>query len=143
MSFSDGCVFCKIGRNEIPSNKVYEDQDVIAFLDVNPASKGHTLVVTKEHFADFTKVPKSLVAHSYQVAQIISQACVGQLGATGVNVLTNVGRSAGQSIPHFHIHVVPRYNDDRIGELFNHPLELPSDSFPMLASSIKSGIKED
>lgn len=138
----DGCVFCKIAHNEIPSNKVYEDQDVIAFLDVNPASKGHTLVVSKEHFMDFTRVPKSIISHSYQVAQLITQACITQLGATGANVITNVGKSAGQSIFHYHIHVVPRYNDDRIGLLFNHPLELPSDSFPLLASSIKSGIVE-
>lgn len=144
MSIIDnGCVFCKIAHGEIPSNKVYEDDEVIAFLDVNPASKGHTLVVPKEHFTDFTRVPNSVIAHVYQVAQLITQACISQLGATGVNVVTNVGRSAGQSVFHFHVHVIPRYQDDNLGALFPHTLSLPSDSFPLLASSIKKGIKEE
>ena len=92
----NGCLFCKIASGQIPCNKIYEDQDVIAFLDINPASKGHTLVVTKEHFQDFTKTPRDVIGHVYSVAQLISQACIKELKATGVNVITNAGKSAGQ-----------------------------------------------
>ena len=142
MDGSDGCVFCRIARGEIPCNKVYEDQDVIAFLDINPASIGHTLVVAKEHFDDFAHAQKSIVSHIFQVAQLVSQACLVQLNATGVNVLTNIGEAAGQSIPHFHVHVIPRYANDRIGIPFSHTLTLPSDRFPLLADSIKRGLEE-
>lgn len=137
---ADGCVFCKIARGEIPACKVYEDQDVLAFLDVAPASKGHTLVITKEHFKDFTLVPKDLVGHLFQVAQLVSQACLAKLGATGVNVLTNIGRTAGQSVMHVHVHVIPRYDNDHIPQLFSKSISLPSDQLPLLADSIKKGI---
>lgn len=135
------CIFCKIAGGEIPANKVYEDQDIVAFLDVNPASKGHTLVVTKEHFQDFARVPKNLLSHAFLVAQLVSQACLKELGADGVNILTNVGQAAGQSVFHFHVHVIPRYANDAIGLPFV-PRALPSDQLPLLASSIKKGLEE-
>ena len=108
------CIFCKIANGTIPSYKVYEDNDVIAFLDVNPASRCHTLVVTKEHFSNMTTCPKAILDKVFEVAQTIAQAQIAQLGATGVNVLTNCGESAGQSVPHFHIHIIPRKTGDGI-----------------------------
>lgn len=135
-----GCIFCKIGNGEIPSNKVYEDQDVVAFLDINPASRGHTLVIPKEHFDDFTKAPRDVISHVFLVAQLVSQACIKELGADGVNILTNVGEAAGQSVKHFHVHVIPRYKNDSIGLPFK-PKALPSDQLLLLADSIKKGIK--
>lgn len=136
------CIFCRIARGEVPCNKVYEDDECICFLDTNPVSRGHSLVVTKRHYVSLLTVPKNLVAHTFQVAQLVSQACVAQLGATGVNVVTNVNRSAGQSVFHFHIHVIPRYEDDGLGSLFDHPIALPSDQFPLLADSIREGIDD-
>ncbi|MBQ8142596.1 MAG: HIT family protein [Bacilli bacterium] len=106
------CIFCKIARGEIPSYKVYEDNEILAFLDINPASRGHTLVVVKEHVDDVTKCPRHLLDRAFEVAQMIAQAMVSQLGADGVNILTNAGEVAGQSVPHFHIHVIPRYIND-------------------------------
>jgi histidine triad (HIT) family protein len=106
------CIFCKIARGEIPSYKVYEDNEILAFLDINPASRGHTLVVVKEHVDDVTKCPRHLLDRAFEVAQMIAQAMVSQLGADGVNILTNAGEVAGQSVPHFHIHVIPRYLND-------------------------------
>ena len=108
----DNCIFCKMVKGEIPCAKVYEDQDILAFLDINPASKGHTLVITKEHFANFTLVPKDLLGKAYAVAQKIAQAQISQLGAEGANVITNINEIAGQSVMHFHIHVIPRYKKD-------------------------------
>ena len=131
------CIFCKIANGTIPSYKVYEDNDVIAFLDVNPASRGHTLVVTKEHFSNMTTCPKAILDKVFEVAQTIAQAQIAQLGATGVNVLTNVGESAGQSVHHFHVHVIPRYEEDKGFEITmkNNAEGL---NIPALAGEIKS-----
>ena len=136
------CIFCRIARGEVRSNKIYEDDDCLCFLDTSPVSKGHSLVVAKRHFDSFLTTPKNLVSHVFQVAQLVSQAMVSQLKATGVNVITNVNRSAGQSVFHFHVHVIPRYEDDSVGTLFDHPIALPSDQFPLLADSIREGIDE-
>ena len=104
---NESCIFCKIGRGEIPSYKVYEDNEVLAFLDINPASRGHTLVITKEHFSSRLTCPKNILDHAFEVAQLVAQAAVSQLGATGVNFISNAGASAGQTV-----HVIPRYDHD-------------------------------
>ena len=134
------CIFCKIANGTIPSYKVYEDNDVIAFLDVNPASRGHTLVVTKEHFSNMTTCPKAILDKVFEVAQTIAQAQIAQLGATGVNVLTNVGESAGQSVHHFHVHVIPRYDvgDGFILEMKNNAEGL---NLPAIAEIVKKELK--
>lgn len=134
------CIFCKIARGEIPSYKVYEDNDIIAFLDVNPASKGHTLVVTKEHFSDITTCKKDILDKAFRVAQLIAQAEISQLGATGVNVITNAGKSAGQSVPHFHIHVIPRFDNDGL-KLEFPPKQLEDKDMKLITDSIKSGLE--
>lgn len=102
-------VFCKIIKGEIPSAKVYEDDDVLAILDISQATRGHTLVMPKKHYDSFLSCPKELMAKVYAVAQRIGQADMAVLGAKGVNILTNCGEAAGQSVPHFHVHVIPRY----------------------------------
>lgn len=136
----DNCIFCKMVRGEIPCAKVYEDADILAFLDINPASKGHTLVITKEHFANFTLVPKDLLGKAYSVAQKISQAQISMLGAKGCNVITNVNGIAGQSVMHFHIHIIPRYEEDDGLSLNFIPAKLEHYNLPAVASSIKKGL---
>ena len=133
------CIFCKIANGTIPSYKVYEDNDVIAFLDVNPASRGHTLVVTKEHFSNMTTCPKAILDKVFEVAQTIAQAQIAQLGATGVNVLTNVGESAGHSVHHFHVHVIPRYDNDGLKLAFP-PKQLEDSEFTSIKSTIEKGL---
>ena len=135
----DSCIFCKIARGEIPCYKLYEDNDIIAFLDINPSSNGHTLVVPKEHFSSFTTCPKDILDKAFRVAQLIAQAQIAQLGATGVNVLTNVGKAAGQSISHFHIHVIPRYDNDGL-KLNFPPKKLEDKELLLLRDSIKKGM---
>lgn len=102
-------VFCKIIDGEIPSTKVYEDDDVLAILDISQATKGHTLVIPKKHCSSFLDCPKETMHKVFDVAQRIGQAEMMVLGAQGVNFLTNAGETAGQSVPHFHVHVIPRY----------------------------------
>lgn len=136
----DNCIFCKMVKGEIPCAKVYEDQDILAFLDINPASKGHTLVITKEHFANFTLVPKDLLGKAYAVAQKIAQAQISQLGAEGANVITNINEIAGQSVMHFHIHVIPRYKKDDGLQLNFVPNSIETFNLPAVASQLKLGL---
>ena len=135
------CLFCKIVNGEIPSTKIYEDDDVIAFLDISQTTIGHTLVVPKQHFDNFLTTNKDIMHKVMDVAQRIGQAEIAMLGAKGVNILTNVNKEAGQSIYHFHVHVIPRYSRDeglRI-EMKENP-DLKKLSLPALASEIKKGL---
>lgn len=140
MNYKEDCIFCKIGRGEIPCAKVYEDAEILAFLDVNPVSKGHTLVITKEHFKNFLLVPKDLLGKAMSVAQKIAQAQVEQLGAKGCNIITNVNEIAGQSVMHVHIHVIPRYDEGDGLKLNFEPKEIEQFNLPVLASQIKKGL---
>lgn len=105
-------VFCLIIAGEIPCTKVYEDEDVLAILDISQATRGHTLVMPKEHYDDMLHCPAELMHRVYDVAQKIGQAQMRALGANGVNILSNVGEASGQSIKHFHVHVIPRYDHE-------------------------------
>lgn len=109
---STNCVFCKIIAGELPSTKVYEDAEVLAFMDIGPIIKGHTLVVPKQHVDPITKVPPGLLARVLTVVQKIVQAQMNGLKADGVNVLNANGAAAGQVVPHVHFHVVPRFRTD-------------------------------
>lgn len=136
---SDSCIFCKIAKGEIPSYKVYEDEICLAFLDINPSSKGHTLVLPKEHFSSMATAPRNVLDHCFEVAQHIAQAEMTQLGALGVNVLTNIGAAAGQTIKHFHIHIIPRYADDGIKVGFE-PRQIEDKELLLIADSIKKSL---
>lgn len=140
MNYDEDCIFCRIGRKELAAAAVYEDSEVLAFLDVNPVSKGHTLVITKEHFANFTEVPKNLVNKVFQVAQMVAQAQLHELGAEGVNILTNVNESAGQTVMHFHVHVIPRYDSTDGLSLNFSPKKIETFNLPALVRSMKKGM---
>jgi histidine triad (HIT) family protein len=106
------CIFCKIINGEIPCYKVYEDEKVLAFLDISQASKGHTLIVPKTHFANMLECDEETVAYMYKIANKLGNQIVNSLGAQGMNILTNINEVAGQTVKHFHIHLLPRYNDE-------------------------------
>jgi histidine triad (HIT) family protein len=110
----DDCIFCKIVRGEIPCYKVYEDADVLAFLDLSQTTKGHTLVIPKEHFDNILYTPEDIMGKVMRAAQKIAQAEVTTLGAEGVNILTNAGTIAGQTVMHFHVHILPRYDKEEL-----------------------------
>ena len=108
----DECIFCKIVRGDIPCFKVYEDDDVLAFLDISQTTLGHTLVISKQHFPSLLYVPKDILSKVMGAAQRIAQAQVSSLGAKGVNLINNTNSVAGQTVMHFHVHVIRRYSDD-------------------------------
>lgn len=133
-------VFCKIIDGEIPSTKVYEDSEVLAILDISQITKGHTLVMPKAHYESFVTCPKDLLDKVMNVAQRIAQADLKVLGASGVNILTNVGEASGQSVPHFHVHVIPRY-DEKDGFLLTMKSQnIDSIDLPRLAQKISENI---
>jgi len=109
---SANCIFCKIIAGEIPSTRVYEDPHVLAFMDIGPVIKGHTLVIPKQHVDPITAAPADVLARVMTVVQKIAQAQMNVLKADGVNILQANGAAAGQVVPHLHFHVVPRFKTD-------------------------------
>ena len=135
-------IFCRIIDGEIPCNKVYEDDDVLAILDISQITKGHTLVIPKHHCDSMLSCPGDLLNKVMLVAQRIGQAEVSVLGAKGVNILTNCGEMAGQTVPHFHVHVVPRYLGGEGGfQLTMAQQDTSNMNLPVLAEEISKGIK--
>ena len=114
---ADDCIFCKIAAGKIPCNKIYEDEAVLAFLDIGPVSRGHTLVIPKEHFATLHECPEELLAKVTACVRKFAAAVVDAAGAQAYNVLCNNGRAAGQLVEHVHFHLIPRNADDGV---FNH-----------------------
>lgn len=108
------CLFCKIINNEIPSHKIYEDDLVLAFLDINPMSKGHTLVIPKKHFKDIFEIEEQYLERIMSVTKKIAAKMKESLGVDGINLYHASGVHAEQSVFHFHLHIVPRRQDDSI-----------------------------
>lgn len=106
------CIFCRIVRGEIPSTRIYEDDEVLAFMDIGPLVKGHALVIPKRHVDPLTAVPPELLARVMTVVQRVASAMVAGLGADGFNIHQSNGTCAGQVVPHVHVHVVPRFEGD-------------------------------
>ncbi|MCI9040377.1 HIT family protein [Dubosiella newyorkensis] len=120
-------IFCQIAQGSIPSHKVYEDDQVIAFFDIAPTSYGHTLVVPKQHCDSFLDCPPELLSHMMEVAQKLANKLMDHLNCDGINILSNAKEAAGQSVPHFHIHLIPRYEDSPkdLVEIRFHEIEKP------------------
>lgn len=107
----DDCIFCKIVSGEIPSRKIYEDEDVIVIMDLNPTSKGHSLIIPKEHYTDIYDIDENTAAKIIKVAKKLAIQMTKALGCDGFNLLQNNGATAGQTIFHFHMHLIPRYEN--------------------------------
>lgn len=110
----DNCIFCKIAAGDIPSATIYEDNDFRVILDIEPASKGHALIVPKEHYANLYELSDELAAKALIVAKKVITKMTDILGCDGYNVVQNNGEAAGQTVFHFHIHLIPRYKDDNV-----------------------------
>lgn len=114
------CVFCSIIKGDIPSKKVYEDDDTLAILDISQTTCGHTLVMPKKHYENFLEMPKEEFADLMAKTQAIAKQVVENLDAKGCNILINTNEVAGQSVMHTHVHIIPRYDEnDTISIAFN------------------------
>lgn len=105
----NNCIFCKIAGGEIPSATVYEDSDFRVILDLGPASRGHALILPKEHYKDLCELDESVAAKVLPLAGKVGAAMKEVLGCSGFNVVQNNGETAGQTVFHFHVHIIPRY----------------------------------
>lgn len=110
----EGCVFCKIASGEIPSKTVYEDDDFRAILDISPASKGHVIILPKNHADNIFEISDEDASGIMLVAKKIASKVKKVFGCDGVNILQNNGEAAGQTVFHLHVHVIPRYENDNI-----------------------------
>lgn len=107
----DDCIFCKIAAGEIPSRKIYEDNDLIAIMDLSPTSKGHSLIIPKEHCTNIYDIDEDIAAKVMKTAKKLATKMTVALNCDGFNLLQNNGETAGQTMFHFHMHLIPRYKD--------------------------------
>jgi len=117
MAADPDCLFCKIAAGELPTTRVAEDERTITFMDINPATRGHVLVIPREHATDLHAIDPEDLAAVVRAGQKIAATMPERLGADGINLLNSCGRAAWQTVFHFHLHVIPRYDAD--------PLRLP------------------
>ena len=108
----ENCIFCKIVQKDIPGKIIYEDDVCLAFLDLSQTTDGHTLVIPKKHYKIILEVNDETLTHLIVVTKKLANKIVKNLNANGVNILTNANEIAGQTVMHFHIHIIPRYNQD-------------------------------
>ncbi|MBO4862834.1 MAG: HIT family protein [Eubacterium sp.] len=111
----DDCIFCKLANGVFPTNKIYEDEDFTVILDASPANKGHALILPKQHFDCLFKLDDEIAAKVLPLAKKIGAAIKVETKADGINIIQNNGAAAGQTVFHFHTHIVPRYDNDNVG----------------------------
>ncbi len=109
----ENCIFCKIAGGDIPSKTIYEDEDFRVILDLSPATRGHALILPKEHFANLYELPDELAGKVMKLAKKMATLMTEKLGCDGFNLVQNNGETAGQTVFHFHLHLIPRYKDDQ------------------------------
>ena len=108
----ENCIFCKIANGEIPSKTIYEDEEFRVILDLGPATKGHALILPKDHFANLYELPDEMAAKVMKLAKKMATQMTEKLGCDGFNLVQNNGEVAGQTVFHFHLHLIPRYTED-------------------------------
>ena len=122
---SDECAFCQILRGDSPATFTYEDDSVVAFMDIQPITHGHMLVVPRAHAVLMSDVEDSVAMRAFRVARKLAAAARASLGATGANLFVADGEVAFQDVPHFHVHVIPRYPNDGFGLTFPPAYDRP------------------
>lgn len=138
---SDSCPFCLIARHELPAEVIREDDEVMALLDLYPATTGHVLVIPKRHIENIYGLPADLGAKLMTAALGIAGAIKRQLSPDGLNLVQSNGSAGGQTIPHLHLHIVPRYHNDGVRLQFGHGVEpAPEADLRRIASLIRSAL---
>ena len=114
----ENCIFCKIANGEIPSKTLYEDEQFRVILDLGPATKGHALILPKSHYKNLYELPDATAADVMKLAKKMAAQMTEKLGCDGFNLVQNNNEVAGQTVFHFHMHMIPRYKDDHAGILW-------------------------
>ena len=135
----DSCIFCRIVKGELPCTRIYEDDHVFAFLDINPIAKGHLLVIPKGHYATLVDIPEDCNARFAPVLAKLGKALMTATGAAGFNCLQNNFAAAGQIVFHSHWHIIPRFEDDGLKH-WPHNENIDASAMQAVAEAIRSAI---
>ncbi len=135
----EDCIFCKIAKGEIPSTTVYENEDFRVIFDIAPASKGHTLIIPKQHYADIFDMDAQIGGRLFSLATAVAKSLKKELNCEGMNIVQNNGLIAGQTVFHFHLHLIPRYTGDTVNIKWN-PGEANQEELKELASIVGKNI---
>jgi len=142
MNTMSDCIFCKIINGEIPSSKVFENEHVVAFLDISQVTKGHTLVIPKIHKENIYELTPEIAGKVFEVVPKIANAIKKEFNPIGLNLLNNNGEQAGQSVFHYHVHIIPRYGKgDGFGAVWKtHENQYTGEELQNIASSIANSL---
>lgn len=132
----ENCIFCRIAAGDIPSTTIYEDEFFIVIMDLSPATKGHALIIPKEHMADIFEMDEKTAGKLFKLAVRIAKAMKKALNCDGLNIVQNNGEIAGQTVRHFHLHLIPRYEGDGQNILWT-PGEASDEERQMTAEAIR------
>ena len=135
---NEDCIFCKVLSGDIPSERVYEDEHTIAVMDINPWTRGHAVVIARQHAADLFEIEEDELAHVAVAAKRLAAKMSDTLDCDGINLLQSNGLAAWQTIFHLHIHVIPRYDDDPL-ELPTRPQQAEPEQLAGVAEAIRGG----
>lgn len=135
----DDCIFCKIGKGDIPSATVYENSDFKVFMDVSPANRGHVLIIPKEHYDNIFQIDAETAGKLFSLATAVARAVKAETKCEGMNVVQNNGEVAGQTVNHFHLHLIPRFEGDGVSVTWKQG-ETEPDELQALAKAIRKHI---
>lgn len=139
MMIKEDCIFCKIAKGDIPSATIYETSDFKVILDVAPANRGHALIITKEHFDNIFQMDAETAAKLFSLATVVARAIKEETNCDGLNVVQNNGEVAGQTVNHFHLHLIPRFKGDNVNVTWKQG-ESDSEALAELAKALKKRI---
>ncbi|MCM1120265.1 MAG: HIT family protein [bacterium] len=129
------CIFCRLANGEIPTRSIYEDEDFRVILDAAPATRGHALILPKEHADNIYNLPEELAGKAFILAKRLASFMTDRLGCEGFNIVQNNGEAAGQTVFHFHMHLIPRYEDDGQGA-FWQPRQLTDEALDEICNQL-------
>ena len=141
MADNSDCIFCRIVRKDLPCSVVFEDEVILAFMDIGPLAEGHLLVIPKPHFENVSDLPADLMAAVAAHFPSLGRALMAVTGATGFNILANEGAVAGQEVGHVHFHLIPRADGDGLGYRWN-PTNYPPGRMDELATKYRKALGE-
>jgi histidine triad (HIT) family protein len=130
------CIFCRIAQKRVPANLVYEDEKAMAFLDIRPLNKGHTLIIPRLHYENIFDIPQELIMHIQGVTKRVALAVKKATQADGISVMQQNGKSAGQEIFHLHVHVIPRFEGQKLPK-FSETSEASREKLSQTAAKIR------
>jgi histidine triad (HIT) family protein len=140
LKFDENCIFCKIVQKQAPSSIIYEDQYIIAFLDIRPVNEGHTLVIPKEHYEQIFDIPSELLGKVHQATKTVAAAVKQTVKADGISIIQQNGTAANQDIFHLHVHIIPRYAGQKTKAF--HELQIVDEKqLELIAAKIRPYVK--